>query len=183
MPGEEKYHFEKIKEGKVYSFEYIFKRYYQPLFYYANEILNSEDDAKDVIAEVFKNVWEKKSKINIEVSVSSYLYKAVYNRCLNSIRSKRNHTISGTAIYNDQIHPLLTEKDSEFPIAGIIKNEKIDIIRKAIDTLPDKCREIFILNRKFKMKYGEIARTLNLSENTVKAQIKIALHKLRKQLL
>lgn len=172
----------KIKAGDKQAFEQVFVKFYNALCRYAYDILHSEDDAKDVVAEVFANVWEKHENVNEKLSLSSYLYRSVYNRSLNLIRYRKNKPNTNEEDQSIKTVPIIKEGDKDFPLSQMIQNEKIDMIKSAIDSLPDRCRHIFLLHRKFRYKYSEIAEILDISENTVKAQVQIALKKLREKI-
>jgi RNA polymerase sigma-70 factor (ECF subfamily) len=177
---EDNYHINRIKKGSKDSFEKIFMKYYQNLCRYAFDLLRSQDDAKDVVTEVFTNVWDKRKDIDVKQSLRSYLYRSVYNRSLNMIRNRKKHVRPFDLYDREEIsNPLMAEHDTDFPLSGILQGEKLEFIKSAIDDLPERCRQIFLLHRKFRLKYAEIAQFLGLSEHTVKAQVQIALQKLR----
>jgi RNA polymerase sigma-70 factor (family 1) len=176
---EDKYHLDRIKGGNKESFEAIFIKYYQNLCRYAFEILRSDDDSQDVVTEVFTNIWEKRGEINVNLSVASYLFRSVHNRSLNVIRGKKNKISSDYLSNSDKFQLVLQEGHKDFPLSGLIQGEKMELIKSAVNNLPNKCKQIFLMHRKFKLKYAEIADMLNISEHTVKAQVQIALQKLR----
>ena len=182
MSKEDNFHIEKIKLGNKESFELVFVKYYKNLCKYAYQILKSEDDAQDVVTDVFTNIWDKRNEITINLSLGSYLFRSVYNRSLNVIRNRKNK-IQTNQLDANYKNAVLDEKDKNFPLSEIINEEKLDDIKKAINKLPKRCKNIFILHRKYKCKYAEIAELLEISEHTVKAQVQIALQKLRNELM
>jgi RNA polymerase sigma-70 factor (ECF subfamily) len=131
--------------------------------------------AEDIVQHVWIKVWEKRHGLNHELSFKSYLYTAVRNQALKYIRDTKDKFASlesidsladGTILQDDQMHD----------------KETLKLINEAIDQLPGKCREIFMLNRYEGLSYKEITEVLNISINTVKTQMTRALSSLRKAL-
>jgi RNA polymerase sigma-70 factor, ECF subfamily len=132
--------------------------------------VKDNEEAEDIVQIVFVKLWEKRNQVNIGQSGQSYLYKSVYHLCLNSIRDKK-------------VKATYTEKFPA-PTAALINNntdekETNNRIINAIETLPPKCKEIFVKNRNEGKRYAEIAGELNISVKTVEAQMGKALKILR----
>ena len=72
------------------AYDALFKRFYPRLFFYAQKIVG-EDDAEDVVEEVFADLWRRKDEVEFGEKVQAFLYRAVYTRCLNVLR-RRNVT-------------------------------------------------------------------------------------------
>jgi RNA polymerase sigma-70 factor (ECF subfamily) len=135
------------------------------------------DTAKDLVHNVFINLWEKREDIDPNKSVKSYLFTAVYNRSLNHIRDHKKFHNEDISEYHDRLAG--TQEDYYDKVES---SELSARIKNAIDTLPERCREIFLLNRFEEMKYKEIAEKLDISIKTVEAQMSKALKILREQL-
>ena len=75
-----------LQHGDKKSFETLFDQYYIPLVDYAYRLLHDRDAAKDIIQDIFFQLWDKHSDLNIKTSLHSYLYKMVYTKCISSIR-------------------------------------------------------------------------------------------------
>jgi len=156
-------------------FEQLFREHFVQLCHFAQGFIYDQDEAKEIVQEVFTNLWLKKEEITTEKSIKSYLYTSVRNRCLNFIRDHKKFQSQlldvDIADYDMQI-----ENDP----SGISDLEsKINI---AIDKLPEKCAEVFKLSRFEEMKYKDISEKLNISIKTVEAQISKALKHLREEL-
>ncbi|MBS1656280.1 MAG: sigma-70 family RNA polymerase sigma factor, partial [Bacteroidetes bacterium] len=111
---------------------------------------------------------------------TSYIYRAVQNRCLNYIKHKKVENA-----YVDYLvrHNLLDDQDyQERTINSYTDKELAAEIRDAISKLPEKCREIFTLSRFGNLSYKQIAAKLSISPKTVENQMGIALNKLRQVL-
>ena len=157
-------------EGR--NFERLFKDFFPPLMAFARKILGDEDDARDVVHQVFINLWEKRKELDLSTSLKSYLFTSVHNRSLNVIRDRLKFSSA-------EVPEVAGEWDVSAQLESMELEEKI---REAIDSLPEKCREIFELSRFEGLKYGEIATQLNISIKTVENQISKALKILREQL-
>jgi RNA polymerase sigma-70 factor, ECF subfamily len=180
MESIEKRVLNELRYGSKKAFEYVFKAYYNQLCRYAEEILGDSEQAKDVVENLFVSVWENRKKLDIHSSFRSYLYKSTYNLCLNEIRKKKNedkyrdfflrHTEVSTAHeYGSNSHPL----------SKIIEKELDAEIEKVIGELPPQCKKIFLLSRVDMLTHNQIAQKLDISVNTVKSQIMIALKKIQ----
>ncbi|MGF7138359.1 RNA polymerase sigma-70 factor [Roseimarinus sediminis] len=165
--------FHDIKKGKRKSFELLFKSYYAPLCVFARRYIDDPDECEELVQSFFLKLWENRKTINITGSLPSYLFSSVRNRCLNFLQHqkvKRN--------YRDELLHVQNEDEfNDFPEIDLMQK-----IEKAIESLPPKRREIFILSRQHGLKYREIANQLNLSVKTVEVQMGHALKHLRSEL-
>jgi RNA polymerase sigma-70 factor (ECF subfamily) len=155
------------------AFEELFREYFPPLMSFARKILLDEDDAREVVHNVFINLWEKREKIDLSTSLKSYLFTSVHNRSLNVIRDRKKFS-------SEEVPETAGEWDVSAQIESMELEEKIN---NAIKSLPEKCRQIFELNRFDGMKYSEIGLQLNISVKTVENQMSKALKILRDKLL
>lgn len=168
---------------KVYTpndFEKIYKLYYPKMFGFAKNYVLANEDAENIVQDVFLTLWERKEEIELSCILTTYLFTLVKNRCLNFLR-----------------HQLIEEEYSEemkkefgFKLYAL---ESIDysyqseeelqlIVQRALNALPPRCREIFVKSRIEGMKYKEISEELGISINTVENQMVTALKKLRAEL-
>lgn len=154
------------------EFEELFRNYFTPLMAFSRRILGDEEDAREVVHQVFINLWEKRSELDLSTSLKSYLFTSVNNRSLNVIRDRRKFS-------SEEVPERAGEWDVSTQLEAMELEEKI---RAAIDTLPERCREIFELNRFEGLKYSEIATQLDISVKTVENQMTKALKLLREQL-
>ena len=162
------------------NLEHLFNLYYKPLCYYAKKYNLDNFESEEVVQQVFLKFWELRENLSIEKSVSAYLYQSVRNQSINYLKQKsviaKNKEDYLTKIANAELFGAITEEDGS---SALIAQELEKEIFQAIDTLPEKCREIFLLSRKHSLSTKEIAKQLNVSTNTVQKQISIALSKLR----
>jgi len=157
-------------------FEQLFKQYFSSLCLFARKYVKDVDVAKEIVHDVFVNLWDKREQMDMQKSVKSYLFTSVNNRCLNYIRDNKkfNRNIEDVSTLEMVDTSNVTEK-----IAGDDLQQRIDM---ALQLLPEKCREVFMLSRFSDMKYNDIAEQLNISVKTVEAQMTKALKILREQL-
>jgi len=155
-----------------HDFEKLFREFFAPLMAFSRRILADEDDAREVVHQVFINLWEKREEIDLSTSMKSYLFTSVNNRSLNMIRDRKKFS-------SEEMPDLPGEWDVSAQIESMELEEKI---REVIASLPEKCREIFQLNRFEGLKYSEIATQMDISVKTVENQMTKALKILRQEL-
>lgn len=166
------------------EFERVYIRYYARMKRFAREYVVFEEDAENILQDVFTDFWEKRNVLLTHVNVIAFLFTAIKNRCLDLLRRK---TLEEEAANRMQEELLLTLRmnltslqvlDSE-----LFNEENVEvIINHAIASLPDKCREIFIKSKIEGKKQKEIAVELGVSVNTIETQMGIAYKKLREGL-
>lgn len=168
--------FDKVKSNDLPAYEIIFKKYIKELYRFAFSYVRDAQIAEEMAQEVFLYIWEKREQIEIQTTLKTYLYSAVKNKCLNYIKLELPRQQSMGDISEVMLSVSTKNKDEG-------ENEQLKIyIQRAIDSLPKKCRQIFILSRNAGMTYEEIAEELDLSKKTVENQMGIALKKLRESL-
>lgn len=158
------------------AFTEIYNRFFGILFVHACRKLNNEEEARDLVQQLFETLWVKRSHVSPEGNLSSYLYTATINRITDVFARQKvsSKYIDSLQQYVDQEHVLTDYLVREKEMASIIEQE--------IDALPPKMREIFILSRKNNKSHREIASELQISELTVKTQVKKALRILKSRL-
>lgn len=155
--------------GDVKVFEKIFREYSRELYFTAIGLCNDRDVAEDAVQESFVYLWGHRKQLDPNYPVISYLKTSVKNYILNYLRhlnvrkQKEGEIIQEFLFLND-------EEDL---------SPKINEIREIIDTLPEKCRKIFVMSVIEGMSYNETAKNMDVSVNTVKTQVKIAYKKLK----
>ena len=169
-----------IQQGDIAAFEELHKKYYIYLCLVAEHVVRNPSDAEEIVSDVFVRLWVIREKIDINTSLKAYLVKAVHNTSLNYLERNKisNKLISDIS---DSDYKLLAW-DSDYPLGHLYEKEIMEMLDHSISKLPEACRKIFILSRDKNMKYGDIAIKLGISINTVKAQMKIALSRLRNAL-
>lgn len=173
--GNENIIFERMQKGDSDAFEYFFKTYIDSLYAYALGFCQDVEFAEDVVQEAFVRFWMMREKISYSDSIYGYLQRSVRNICI-----------------NQQVHAKVEEKyrqeilNTEEEVFDWEDLDSLEELRRqlleAIDRLPEKCREIFILSCVEGLKYTEVCDKLGVSINTVKTQVRFAYKKLRDDL-
>ncbi len=156
--------------------EKIFKDHFKNLVFFAVLYVKDMETAREIVQDAYIALWEKRPDIDVSKDIKSYLSTSIKNKCLNYLRfnSKFNRDLI-------EFEGLMTENEPA-PDALFQADELSLKIEKLINELPEKCREIFLLNRYEGLKYKEIANQLDISVKTVEAQISKALQHLRENL-
>jgi len=161
------------------NFSKIYCAYYPKLKRFAKEYVVYEEDAENIVQDIFMYLWENSDLLTKVLNLNAYLFTLIKHKCIDFLRGQiieKNH--NKTVQQNFEIEFKLISLESF--TYNSLSEENIDkIINDAIDSLPVKCREIFIMSRMDMLKYREIAAKLNISINTVENQMSIALHKLK----
>jgi RNA polymerase sigma-70 factor (ECF subfamily) len=158
------------------AFEQLFKDNLHSLTLLSLKYVKDLDTAREIVQESFVSLWEKRENLDPERSIPAYIKTMVHNRSLNYLRNNRRLESFGDVL---EIHLNLDDND---------KNDSLETselrvrIEDAINALPEKCREIFLLSRNENLKYAEIAERLSISVKTVETQMSRALLHFRKQL-
>jgi RNA polymerase sigma-70 factor (ECF subfamily) len=175
------YLWNRIQHGDEKAFDSLFKELYPLLCNFAFRILNNFPEAEETAQDAFINLWQSRNKIILKSSLKSYMYQIVHNLAINKLEHLKTRKFQPNKTVNsDQwkyIHGLLIVDDTFITLFEAKETEAL--ILKAIDQLPEKCREIFLLSRFENLSNKEIAERLTLSPNTVRVQIFRALETIR----
>ncbi|MFC3562809.1 RNA polymerase sigma factor [Pedobacter jamesrossensis] len=165
-----------VKNGNGTAFKEIYERYWTILFLHGSRVLGDEEDAKDIVQELFVQLWNKADELNFGHSLSAYLFTATKNRILNHLAHRKVKSDYEESLRNFvQEGELITEEH-------LREKELALIIEREISLLPPRMREVFELSRKEFLSYKEIAESLNISEHTVRRQVSNALSILRSRM-
>jgi RNA polymerase sigma-70 factor (ECF subfamily) len=168
------------------SLEKLFLRYYKPLRAYAFRFVNRQDMAEDIVQDVFLELWARRDHIRFDETgdVKSYLFKSVYNRSINMLHSGYLNELCPIDDINEtrMLESYLAEQMQNQEQSLLLKELETEI-GDYVETLPVRCKEIFILSRMHGLKNREIAVQLGISIKAVEKQINKALSGLRQCLL
>lgn len=154
----------------------MFRDEFKGLCFFAQRYVKDYHTAREIVQDAFISLWEKRETIDASRSVKSYLATIIHNRCHNYLRDNRKFSEDLLAIEN------LLHEPADMPTDLLTGRELEKAIQSAIDELPGKCREIFLLNRYENLKYHEVAEKLGISQKTVEAQMSKALQHMRVRL-
>jgi RNA polymerase sigma-70 factor (family 1) len=159
-----------LQEDEQLFMEKLFKMWFPFVTKTIYRIVQDTATAEDLAQDVFIKIWNRRAALK-DVYFKAYLHRAAINMALDHLdKNKRRGTHMPM---EEHLEPVQAAQES----AGF-KQTKAHI-QQAIDRLPEKCREIFVLSRYEELSYREIATTLNISIKTVENQMMTALKKLR----
>ena len=171
---------ELLKRGDEEAIRYIFDVYYEKLCLYAEGIIRNHKDAEDIVEDLFVSVWTRAKTNPINTSINNYLYKSTYHNCLkylNKLKAEKRNTepLSYTLKDLEIINPSV----SGYPILNLMAEEIEKKAGDILESLPEQCRKIYMLNRFENLTYPEIASRLKITVGTVKTQMSRAFQRFR----
>lgn len=163
-----------IAAGDEIAFERLFRAWYGRLADHALRLLGDRDMAEDAVQEVLVAVWKGRERLPAAEALAGYLHRAVRNRALNQLR----------AAHGDRVDPDGLLQFASAP-DGPRRLEEEALRRRtlvALEALPPRTREVFLLSREQQLSYAAIAATLEISVKTVETLMGRALRRLREAL-
>ncbi len=165
----------RLRGGDHAAFEAIFRQWYEPVVRSANRVLHDPGVAEELSQDVFLELWRRRETLAPDSSVAGYLLQAVRNRSLNHLRHLQVQKKS--VVYVEALSEPADHADAETQ-AGELQVA----IRDAIDALPPRTREVFLMSRERNLRYSEIAELLGVTVKAVEANMSRALRQLREKL-
>ncbi|MDD4921894.1 MAG: RNA polymerase sigma-70 factor [Bacteroidales bacterium] len=166
------------------SFEDLYVLYYSRMKRFAKEYVLLEEDAENIVHDVFTDLWERWDVLSSHNNLFAFLFLSLKNKCIDFLRHKATvQKVESATIEEYQLALRVNYYSLESFDQNLFTEKDIEtIINKALDHLPEQCRKIFVKNKIEGKKQKEIAEELNISVNTVENQMAIAYKKLRKEL-
>lgn len=158
-----------IRNGDEAAFAEIYDRHWMVMYTHALKMLNNEEDARDMVQELFVTLWAKSKEIQSSVNLSGYLFVSLKNKIIDLIHHRRTE-----AKYLDSLMNFAVEYTNE-TLAALTEKELMDALDLEIRQLPPKMKIIFEMRVKHHKSYKEIAEALNISDKTVKKQVSNAI--------
>lgn len=163
---------EDLRSDSQQAFEILYTAYYKKLCTFLSGYTEDTDIIEDVVQDCFLKIWTDRKKINISTSLSNYIYKTAYNTLMNDYRAlKKKNDMLSTYYYT----ALLQAQDNDEEM----RNSQLNKLKKCIENLPERSREVFEENKIKGLKYSEVAEKLCISIKTVEGHISRALSYLR----
>lgn len=165
-------------DSQKYDREYftrMYTLYYTPLVTYLLQFTNDLTDAEDFAQASFVMLWDKRLQLKISGSFKSYLFSVGYNLFIDTMRKQRKQDLLMEQLKKESLDDLMLDDEELF-------TGKLLAVEAAIDDLPEKCREIFMMHKKDGLPYKTIAERLQISLKTVESQMRIAMIKIREQI-
>ena len=149
-----------------------YDRFFRIAYYYVKQ----EEWSQEIVLDVFLKLWKQRSNLLDVRNIEDYCFILVKNASLNYLEKESKHTY---------IHPDSLPEPQEqnySPEESLISEELFALYVKALDRLPERCREVFIRIREEKQSYAQVAEELGISMNTVDAQLQKAITRLKEMI-
>lgn len=161
------------QSGDSNAFKELYYILFNDLTRFANIFIQQKELSEEVVQDVFTKLWQQRDKINSINNLKVYLFTATKNTALNY---RKKYPLQSLSVFDKEV--LDISYDIRNPEELFITGEMLKQINEAIQTIPPKCKLIFILVKEGGFKYKEVAQILNISQKTVENQMGIALKKM-----
>jgi len=162
-----------LRRGEETAVRALYHRFYRPLCYFADRILNNKQEAEDLVVETFLKLLSKKDDFNDLPSIKSFLYIAVRNACIDVLRKNQRLHQAGREL------EYLTLHDEELLDNEMLRARVLQTIYEEVEKLPAKCRQVFIALYVKGKSTADVAREYHISPQTVLNQKSKAIRLLR----
>jgi len=173
---EDKEILKRFKEGDAEAFDALYHRYSKKLFHFALGLIKDQEISKDLVQEVFVNLWEKRSQVDLSMNFDNYIFTITYNSIRKYFRKK--------SIETKYIDQLLQNSPGTLESADgtVIYLELLELANKTIEKLSPKRKIVYKLSRQEGLKIKEIASKLNISARTAENHLAQAVKFLKEEL-
>jgi RNA polymerase sigma-70 factor, ECF subfamily len=151
-----------LKKGDMAAFDSIYNKYCHKLYEFVFMYLKQEEDAEEIVQEVFIKIWESRSKIDIYSSFESFLFTIAYNETMSLLRKRVSEIKSREYLKS------LQQIDTADQIIDEIQYKELNHrVQLLLEQLTPRQKEIYLLSREEGLTHEEIAQKLNISKSTV----------------
>jgi RNA polymerase sigma-70 factor (ECF subfamily) len=176
----------RYREGDVRAFEVLVTRHRKPIYNFILRFVRDAAQAEDVMQETFLRLIKGADNYEKQAKFTTWMYTIARNLCVDQARRGKHRKAASldAPIGEDEGATLLDMVSDGTPGAEgkTIQRELALRMKKAIESLPEEQREIFLLREVSDLQFNEIAQVVGVSENTVKSRMRYALEKLREAL-
>lgn len=176
----------RFRGGDVRAFEVLLQRHRNPVFEFILRSVGHHNPthAEDLTQETFLRVVKQASTYEQRAKFTTWLYTLARNLCIDAARRRKHRKAQSLDTADDEGHSLLDRTASRDPAVDrqAIGGELRQRLTRAIESLPEDQREVFLLREEADLSFKEIADIVGVSENTVKSRMRYALEKLRESL-
>ena len=137
--------------------------------------MRSRAVAEEIVQDVLLELWKRRESLANDSSPQAYLFQSTRNRSLNHVRHEK-------VAKKSEPYAKMPESVDSLAHSHMVEDEMRVAVERAVEALPERCRDVFELSRTKGMKYAEIASMLGISVKTVEAQMGKALRILREEL-
>lgn len=165
-----------VRKSDELAFAEIYQRYWTIMYMHALKMLKEEEDARDVVQELFTTLWGRCQHLTSGTNLSGFLYTIMRNKILDLMAQKKNRAghLESLALY-------LTEHHNK-TLEDLTEREMMQALDQEISQLPGKMKVIFQMRVKEHKTYKEIAEVLDISDKTVKKQVSNAIKLIKPKL-
>lgn len=167
---------ERIKDGNTCALEEMLGRYWLSLVSYADHLVSDPDLAEDVVQQVVVRFWDQRSSWVPSDRLAGFLYQATRHACLNELDKQRVRRR-----WAKRQRTSATRRPTT-PLELAERAELREVLTKAVDALPPRRREVFVLARFHGRSYRDIGDIMHISPQTVANQVSAAVRDLRRRL-
>lgn len=159
--------------GDQIAFRILFDKYRQPLYYHVLKLVRDKEIIEDLLQEIFLKAFDNIASFNPDYAFSTWLYRITTNHSIDFLRKKKLKTLSLDEPIQTKDGNMSIEIEDESTAADdlVMKKQRARILKEALDSLPDKYRDIIRMRHIDELSYQEIAELLDLPLGTVKAHI------------
>lgn len=150
------------------SFKEFVEAYSNDLLYYARYIIHSKEEAEEIVSDVFVDVWMMRDKLHEKRNIKAWLLTMTHNRSISYLRKKCSRP---DAVSLDEVEYCFLPDDLQTPDERMISQEEMARINHAINQLPPRSRQVFILAKIERLPYKEISEILGISVKTINNHI------------
>lgn len=163
-----------IQKGDMVAFNAMVNRYKDRLMNVIGRMLSSQEEAEDIVQETFVRVYQHRQSFNFQHCFSTWIYTIGLNLARNELRKRRRFKFFEISEFQGN--------EKEFAVDPKMPNRLPELLSEAMDTLPRKYREAFLLRDIDEMPYEEVAKVLDVPLGTVKSRVNRARLMLREKL-
>lgn len=156
------------------AFDLFYNTYYDRVFRFSYYYLKDKEACREVVSNVFFSVWQARKTLKDIRNIEAWLHIITKNESTRYL--KREYDNNFVSLDDIKLH--VSECSTESPEDKMLHEEMEELLTKAINQLPDRCKMIFIMSRLEGYKPKQIAEILSINESTVRVQLKIAIGKI-----
>ncbi|WP_079721046.1 RNA polymerase sigma factor [Salegentibacter holothuriorum] len=164
---------EHLKNGDEASFQILFNKYQEDIYYYAKSLVKIEVQAEEIVQDVFIKVWVNRHLLEPEKSFKAFIFTITRNLAFNFLKKAANDRELISRVFYE------SQKSYKPTDINLTEDEYKKLSQRAVTSLPPRCQLIFKMSREEGKSYEEISNELNISANTVKNQMTKALGNIR----
>lgn len=161
-----------VLDGNINDFEQLVTAYEKNVYNLALRMVGDPDDAADITQETFIKAYRALGSFRGDSKFSSWIYRIASNVCLDFLRSRSRRAQVPLSFENEDEEGEIELPDmSQNPEKVLMKKLSMEAVRRGMEKLPPKQRQILVLRELCGLSYAELAQTLSVEEGTVKSRI------------